>query len=73
MNAAWDKWVSAVTPPTRVCVKARMAQPHERIELLRSRRQDREDRQTSGRAPIESIRVQRHNWIKLLVVPLEQK
>ncbi|MFW8634739.1 RidA family protein [Cribrihabitans pelagius] len=34
MNAVWDDWVSAVTPPTRVCVEARMAQPHYRIEAL---------------------------------------
>ncbi|SDF25591.1 RidA family protein [Limimaricola pyoseonensis] len=34
MNAVWDEWVSSVTPPTRVCVEARMAQPHYRIEVL---------------------------------------
>lgn len=34
MNAVWDEWVSSTTPPTRVCVEARMAQPHYRIEVL---------------------------------------
>ncbi len=34
MNAVWDEWVASVTPPTRVCVEARMAQPHYRIEAL---------------------------------------
>ena len=34
MNAVWDAWVSSVTPPTRVCVEVRMAQPHYRIEAL---------------------------------------
>lgn len=34
MNAVWDEWVSSITPPTRVCVEARMAQPHYRIEVL---------------------------------------
>lgn len=34
MNAVWDEWVASVTPPTRVCVEARMAQPHYRIEVL---------------------------------------
>ena len=34
MNAVWDEWVSSVTPPTRVCVEARMAQPHYLIEVL---------------------------------------
>ena len=30
----WDEWVAPVTPPTRVCVEARMAQPHYLIEVL---------------------------------------
>jgi enamine deaminase RidA (YjgF/YER057c/UK114 family) len=34
MNAVWDEWVAPVTPPTRVCVEARMAQPHYLIEVL---------------------------------------
>ncbi|MEH6675122.1 MAG: RidA family protein [Sulfitobacter sp.] len=34
MNAVWDDWVSSVVPPTRVCVEARMAQPHYLIEVL---------------------------------------
>ncbi len=34
MNAVWDAWVSGITPPTRVCVEARMAKPHYRIEVL---------------------------------------
>lgn len=34
MNAVWDEWVSDITPPTRVCVEARMAKPHYRIEVL---------------------------------------
>ncbi|KKL84000.1 hypothetical protein LCGC14_1969130 [marine sediment metagenome] len=34
MNAEWDAWVAGTTPPTRVCVEARMAQPHYRIEVL---------------------------------------
>ncbi|MBR9650381.1 RidA family protein [Thalassovita aquimarina] len=34
MNAEWDDWVSGITPPTRVCVEARMAQPHYLIEVL---------------------------------------
>ncbi|WP_417474764.1 RidA family protein [Leisingera sp.] len=34
MNAVWDEWVADTTPPTRVCVEARMAQPHYRIEVL---------------------------------------
>ncbi len=33
-NEAWDIWVSGITPPTRVCVEARMAQPHYKVELL---------------------------------------
>lgn len=34
MNAVWDDWVSDITPPIRVCVEARMAKPHYRIEVL---------------------------------------
>lgn len=34
VNAVWDEWVSDITPPTRVCVEARMAKPHYRIEVL---------------------------------------
>ena len=34
MNAVWDEWVAPITPPTRVCVEARMAQPHYLIEVL---------------------------------------
>jgi len=34
MNAVWDDWVAGITPPTRVCVEARMAKPHYRIEVL---------------------------------------
>lgn len=34
MNNAWDHWVSNINPPTRVCVEARLAQPHYRIEVL---------------------------------------
>ena len=33
MNDVWDDWVQDVTPPTRVCVEARMAQPHYKIEV----------------------------------------
>lgn len=33
-NEAWDQWVKDVTPPTRVCVEARLAQPHYKVELL---------------------------------------
>ena len=41
MNAVWDDWVSTITPPTRICVEARMAQPHYRVEVLRSPQRDR--------------------------------
>ncbi len=34
LDAAWDEWVQDVTAPTRVCVEARMAQPHYKIEAL---------------------------------------
>ncbi len=34
MNLEWDAWVSNVTPPTRICVEARMAKPHYKIEVL---------------------------------------
>lgn len=34
MNAAWDAWVADITPPTRVCVEARLAKPHYKIEVL---------------------------------------
>lgn len=34
MNEAWDEWVSSVTPPTRVCVEARLAKPFYKIEVL---------------------------------------
>lgn len=34
MNAAWDAWVSGIVPPTRVCVEARLAKPHYKIEVL---------------------------------------
>lgn len=34
MNAEWDAWVAGTTPPTRVCVEARMAKPHYKIEVL---------------------------------------
>jgi enamine deaminase RidA (YjgF/YER057c/UK114 family) len=34
MNTIWDEWVAPVAPPTRVCVEARMAQPHYLIEVL---------------------------------------
>lgn len=33
-NDAWDKWVSDIAPPTRVCVEARLAQPHYKVEVL---------------------------------------
>jgi len=33
MNEQWDKWVDGIEPPTRVCVEARMAQPHYKIEV----------------------------------------
>lgn len=34
MNSAWDAWVQDIVPPTRVCVEARMAKPHYKIEVL---------------------------------------
>jgi enamine deaminase RidA (YjgF/YER057c/UK114 family) len=33
-NDAWDSWVSGIAPPTRVCVEARLAQPHYKVEVL---------------------------------------
>lgn len=33
-NAVWDDWVREIPPPTRVCVEARLAQPHYKVELL---------------------------------------
>lgn len=34
MNSAWDAWVAGIVPPTRVCVEARLAKPHYKIEVL---------------------------------------
>ncbi|MCE8006130.1 RidA family protein [Aestuariivita sp.] len=34
MNSAWDDWVRNITPPTRVCVEARLAKPHYKVEVL---------------------------------------
>ncbi|AEV35690.1 endoribonuclease L-PSP [Pseudovibrio sp. FO-BEG1] len=35
MNNVWDEWVADLNAaPTRVCVEARMAKPHYKIEVL---------------------------------------
>ncbi|WP_299938220.1 RidA family protein [uncultured Nitratireductor sp.] len=34
MNEAWDKWLDGRAKPVRVCVEARMAKPHYKIEVL---------------------------------------
>jgi enamine deaminase RidA (YjgF/YER057c/UK114 family) len=34
MNAVWDDWVDAASPPVRACVEAPMAQPHYLIEVM---------------------------------------
>ncbi|WP_068311172.1 RidA family protein [Polycladidibacter hongkongensis] len=35
MNEVWDSWVENLNAaPTRVCVEARMAKPHYKIEVL---------------------------------------
>lgn len=33
MNAVWDQWLEGIPGPVRVCVEARMAKPHYRIEV----------------------------------------
>lgn len=34
MNAVWDAWIDPENPPARACVKAEMADPRIKVEMM---------------------------------------
>ncbi|HET9533373.1 MAG TPA: RidA family protein [Blastocatellia bacterium] len=34
MNAVWDAWVTAGSPPARACVESRLARPGLKVEIM---------------------------------------